>query len=251
MSRHFSPPDRSALQLTAHEAEYKPHNRQFVQDYSSIRESRTNIVFPELANLLQSVQANSVLDYGGGDGTFLKMLAENNFENLHYYDISKDMRSAARSRLRETGVRIHADTSKIPHQFFDAVTMIAVWMEFASESIALENIRLIHNALHRSGHFFAVVTHPCFREEAYGTFKANFNNDDYLRDGDSFNVAVFDGEKSVTFKDYHWNFTAMTRQADSCGFLLKRIYELGEKSESGSYKRGAPWAMLHFIKSDE
>ena len=40
------------------------------------------------------------------------------------------------------------------------------------------------------GRAFIVVTHPCFREESYSSFKTQFNNEDYLQNGASFGVEV-------------------------------------------------------------
>ena len=53
------------------------------------------------------------------------------------------------------------------------------------------------------GMAFVVVTHPCFREERYSSFKTQFKNDSYLRDGIPFTVDVFDRDRAVQFVDYH------------------------------------------------
>ena len=76
-----------------------------------------------------------------------------------------------------------------------------------------------HRLLRGDKSAFIVVTHPCFREESYSSFKTQFENEGYLQDGLSFAVEVFDRDKAVQFVDYHWNLS-MIKQSREVGFRL-------------------------------
>jgi hypothetical protein len=228
---------------------YNPHQTGFVKDYSRIKESRSDVVFPVVKRVLEGIGARAVLDFGGGDGRFLKELSETDqFRELAYYDISPAMRSSASGRLKPLGVSIYKSPEHIPNGAFDAVTFLAVWMELETEEVVRNVLGSVFSALSQKASLIAVVTHPCFREEPFSTFRAKFDNRRYLEDGVPFEVDVFDDRKSVRFKDFHWNFTALTRQAESAGFLLKRIYEIADRDSNERETRGCPWALLHFVK---
>jgi hypothetical protein len=89
-------------------------------------------------------------------------------------------------------------------------------------------------------------THPCFREERYSSFKTQFKNDGYLRDGIPFTVDVFDRDRAVQFVDYHWNLSTMLRQSREVGFQLLAVTELPDAT--GGNPRGAPWLCFEFGK---
>jgi hypothetical protein len=55
--------------------------------------------------------------------------------------------------------------------------------------------------------------------------EAEFDQRKYLLNGTGFKVRVFDGKGSVEISDTHWNFSAVTEQLVTAGFLARRIYE--------------------------
>jgi hypothetical protein len=97
------------------------------------------------------------------------------------------------------------------------------------------------------GRAFIVVTYPCFREESYSSFKTQFNNEDYLQNGASFGVEVFDRDKAIQFVDYHWNLSTMLKQSREVGF---RMLALAEPPDApGDNPRGAPGLCFEFDKA--
>jgi hypothetical protein len=97
------------------------------------------------------------------------------------------------------------------------------------------------------GRAFIVVTHPCFREESYSSFKTQFNNEDYLQSGASFGVEVFDRDKAIQFVDYHWNLSTMLKQSREVGFRMLALAELPDAP--GDNPRGAPGLCFEFDKA--
>ena len=99
------------------------------------------------------------------------------------------------------------------------MSSIAVWMTLPSYEACLRYLAEQHR-LRCEGRPFIVVTHPCFREESYSSFKTQFNNEDYLQNGSSFGVEVFDRDKAIQFVDYHWNLSTMLKQSREVGFRM-------------------------------
>ena len=99
----------------------------------------------------------------------------------------------------------------------------------------------------RPASVLVVVTHPCFREESYSSFKTQFNNEDYLQNGSSFGVEVFDRDKAIQFVDYHWNLSTMLKQSREVGFRMLALAKLPDAP--GGNPRGAPWLCFEFDKA--
>ena len=88
---------------------------------------------------------------------------------------------------------------------------------------------------------------PCFREESYSSFKTQFNNEDYLQNGASFGVEIFDRDKAIQFVDYHWNLSTMLKQSREVGFRMLALAELPDAP--GDNPRGAPGLCFEFDKA--
>ncbi len=219
-------------------------SREGIETYSRIHESRQTTVFHKAAEILEAANAASVLDYGGGDGTFLDQHLPGCVRSSAYYDVSEAMRAKAEARLGSKNVAFYSQRGDIEVKRFDAVLLIAAWMEFPSHTSAIENLAAIKRALVPGGHLIAAVTHPCFRDRRHSTFHTDFSMDDYLIDGLPFQATVFDGDAHVTFEDYHWNLQAMCRQLTEAGFRIEFLYELADAGAGGS-QSGAPWLLWH------
>jgi hypothetical protein len=216
-------------------------------EYAKIEESRNLSVFPKIVDLLTANKHQKLLDYGGGDGSFLAQSSLGHIDMRAYYDICPEMNAIARLNLHKS-VLFYEKVDSIPSNYFDAITMIAVWMEFPSEAVAINNLNIIKDKLTRSGRFYAAVTHPCFREVSFGTYETTFKNDNYLSNGFPFTVIVHDEYRASEFTDFHWNFEAMTQQMDAAGFHIRRIYEV---ADAGPRKRCgvSPWVVFDLDQS--
>lgn len=214
------------------------------ETFSDILESRHLVVFPWLIGALLRLKPASVLDYGGGDGKFLAALRNAFGGALWFYDPSPALAAKARSLLAEANVLFAETPDQLPEGALDVVCSTAVWMTLPSHDACLDYLRAQHRLLRSGGTAFVVVTHPCFREEAYSTFKTSFGNDRYLQSGVPFEVEVFGQGARVRFNDYHWNLSAMLGQAREAGFSLSDLTELPD-TEGGNV-RGAPWLCFTF-----
>jgi hypothetical protein len=61
-------------------------------------------------------------------------------------------------------------------------------------------------------------------------------------------VRIFDGKGSVAISDTHWNFSAVTEQLVTAGFMARRIYELPDAGKNATEALGSPWVVLEAVK---
>lgn len=214
--------------------------------YSRIAESRRSLVFPLVISTIVDSAPESVFDFGGGDGEFLRLLRDQFQGQLSYFDPDQSAAEIASRRLRELDVEIVGGTSELPVGRVDAVVSNAVWMTLKTDEDCVEYLRVINRALKPEGRGLISVTHPCFREERFSTFAAKFDLRDYLADGLPFTVSISDGEHSIEICDYHWSLSAMLRQLKMAGLSLVGLNEISDLP-SGS-KRGAPWLLLEVVR---
>lgn len=224
-------------------------DEEFDKAYTGIHESRMSIVYPFVGRQIRQNQASSVLDFGGGDASFLVDHVAKTASVAHF-DISPAMRQMARSNLadRENAV-VFNKASEIPSDAFDCVVAIAVWMELPSKRVAVNVLRSINRAMKREAKLIAAVTHPCFREESYSSFKTNFSNASYLKSGLPFEATISDGTNEVIFCDFHWNLQDMSMQLAQADMRISGLYELGDAPRAGVTTRGSPWLILEATKS--
>jgi hypothetical protein len=148
--------------------------------------------------------------------------------------------------LHGANVRFCQDTRSLQNETIDVVSSVAVWMTLRTHEACLEYLHDQHRLLRLGGTAFVVVTHPCFREEHYSSFKTRFDNKSYLDEGTPFEVQVFGQDKSVQFVDFHWSLSTMLSQAKEVGFGLSGLTELSDAA--GGNQRGAPWLCFKFRK---
>jgi SAM-dependent methyltransferase len=171
-------------------------------------------------------------------------------EHAAYYDISPEMINIATQRLAQSRVKL---VETLDHQAagsFDAITMLAVWMEFADEDTCVKELSNTARLLAPSGRLIAAVTHPCFRNVKFRTHVTRFSNEDYLSSGAPFQVCLsgYDDAPSVTLTDTHWNLQDMTRQLHNAGYLVDRIFELAEAPGISSRQEGSLWLVVEAKK---
>jgi ubiquinone/menaquinone biosynthesis C-methylase UbiE len=221
-------------------------------EYAKIAEARIAVVFPKIGQLLRQQKAKTVLDFGGGDGLFLQKCLPRTVKRAIHFDASANMRALAKARLGASArYSVVASTGKLPAQSLDAVTMIAVWMEFPTRKAALANLREIARLLQPQGHLYAAVTHPSFRETTFSGFWTDFSNKRYFDAGGEYKVKVTDGNHKATFQDYHWNIEHMSLQLYETGFAIRRVFELMDWAGARMPGRGSPWLIIDAQKLDD
>lgn len=221
-----------------------------VESYSSVRDTRREIVFPAVLRRLQTLGVTSLVDYGGGDGLFAALCARTlRLRAIYSYDPAAEACKLAETALASWSfAQVVNDTKHLGASSFDAVTLNAVWMCLPDSKTCLRVLRDINRLLLLRGHLIASVTHPCFRSVAFSTFHADFNMRDYLSDGMHFPVRISDGEHTLDLVDTHWTLTAVTRQLKKSGFMIEEMEELPDIAH-GQETEGTPWLVIHARKT--
>lgn len=205
-------------------------------EYVAVADDRDLTVFPLLRETIRACCARTLLDYGGGDGRFARSCAELGLERVVTFDPSPQMTAlAAGSALRAV-----QSTSDLEDGAFDVVTCNGVWMCWTTGAECVAALSEIRRLLAAGGVLLASVTHPCFRDRAFATYRTDFDPRSYLADGTPFRVRVFDGEREVELEDTHWSLGAMTRQLAASGLSLTAITEVADRAEAP----GAPWMIV-------
>lgn len=208
-------------------------------DYAAVEDDRELTVFPLLRETIRARRAGTLLDYGGGDGRFARSCARLGLERVVTFDPSPQMTALA-ARFAGTAVDATATTSDLEDAAFDVVTCNGVWMCWATDAECVAALSEIRRLLTEDGVLLASVTHPCFRDRAFATYRTDFDPRRYLDDGTPFRVRVFDGEREVELEDTHWSLGAMTRQLAASGLTLATITEVADRGGAP----GAPWMIV-------
>jgi 2-polyprenyl-3-methyl-5-hydroxy-6-metoxy-1,4-benzoquinol methylase len=216
-----------------------------------IDESRTVLVFPRVRDLIARSGARRLLDFGGGNGSFALSCSELSLQQIATFDPSEVMTKFARRMCQSTAIEVIDDLGQIAPGAFDVVVMNAVWMCFETESDALDSFRTVSRLLPPQGRLICSVTHPCFRDEAFSTFRTNFNQENYLQNGTQFDVFLTDGSHSVTIRDTHWNLEAMSGQLEACGYAISRLHEIPDHAVPMGNRAASPWLIIEAIKTRE
>ncbi len=218
------------------------------QSYSHVENSRRTIVFPFIRERLEDLKPGTLLDFGCGDGAF-SLLCRDLARTICNYDKAEEMSALAREACRGVAnIRVVASLEEIGSASLDAITMNAVWMCLPTVDDCAGALREMHRMLRPGGHLFASVTHPCFRDRRFSSYETQFDPRDYLRNGTSFKVRVFDRNSSVEFTDTHWNFSAVTEQLVDTGFVIRRIHELPDAEGAQGNAVGSPWVVVEAVK---
>jgi SAM-dependent methyltransferase len=218
------------------------YRKDLAESYTAVADDRRETVFPLLlARLREASAGGRLLDFGGGDGEFARLASELPLERILTYDLSPAMTALAARRCagfpRVTAVGTTADLTAGE---LDAVVSNGVWMCWQTEVDCITNLGEIARLLSPGGTFIASVTHPCFRDGRFATYRTDFDPALYLEDGTRFRVKVFDGTQQVELEDTHWSLGAMTRQLRAAGLQLATITEVADRSGAV----GCPWMIV-------
>lgn len=207
--------------------------------YSSIiGESRKYILHPKIVELITQSDKVKILDYGCGDGSFIKLLKSSCEVSL--FDISNVVLSQAKKNLKEYDPTIYYDRGTIPENYFDYVIFSLVIMTIPTKKDIKEALTKIQSSLTDTGVAIIAITHPCFRQEIFSTFQTAYSKDkkfNYFREGEKFEVLLRDSEtnRSITFCDYHWTLGTILNLATESGLTFTRIIELPDKADNNKY----------------
>lgn len=223
------------------------YRKDLAESYVTVADDRRLTVFPLLLDAMRPFAAGKrLLDYGGGAGEFAMLCAELPFERIVTYDVSDSMTALAMQHCAgEPRVEAVRSTRALESGAFDFVTSNGVWMCWPSEEDCHGNLQEIARLLAPAGTFFASVTHPCFRDQAFATYRTDFDLARYLEDGTRFRVTMFDGTRHVELEDTHWSLGAMARQLATAGFRIAGITEVADRGGAP----GSPWMIVEARRS--
>jgi SAM-dependent methyltransferase len=216
--------------------------KDLAETFAGVADDRRITVFPLLLERIRELSAGGrLLDYGGGNGEFAVLAGDLPLAGIVTYDLSPAMTELAAGRLeRQSRLVAVGATSDLGSQSFDVVTCNGVWMCWSSQEECIVNLSEIARLLTPGGTLLASVTHPCFRDRRFSTYRTDFDPVHYLDDGTRFHVRVFDGVTEVELEDTHWSLSSMTRQLQAAGLQLTLITEVADRSGVP----GSPWMIV-------
>jgi Methylase involved in ubiquinone/menaquinone biosynthesis len=219
--------------------------------YAELGDARLHTVFPHAIEVLRRKGVQRVLDYGGGPGLFIERWRQQGGGGATHFDPSPEMRAQAARRLSgavaKGEVEIVTETTSLPAGAFDAVTFHAVWMCLPTPDECVAVLREIRRLLRAGGVLLASVTHPCFRDRAFSTFRPALAMEEYLNEGAPFKVVMQDGARTVEFTDYHYSLGEHVRQLGASGFAIAALHEYADHPREAQ-PRAYPWLMFEAVK---
>jgi len=223
------------------------------EQYSSLEnESRKYILHPKLAEYINQSDNIKLLDFGCGDGSFIKNL--NRSIEISLYDISSKALVEAKANLKEYNVKTYFSFNEIPNDNFDYIILSLVLMTIDSKNEIVNILNKIYNSLNQNGTLLIAITHPCFRNYVYSTFQTDYSkskNFNYFNDGEKFEVFLRDNKKTVSFFDFHWSLSTTINLLIESNFKIKKIEELkDESSGAGKYFNSnfSPYMIIKCLK---
>jgi len=207
------------------------------EQYSSLEnESRKYILYPKLIEYINQSGDLKLLDFGCGDGSFIKLLDKK--LEIALYDISSKALVQAKSNLKEYNVKIYYELEDIPNDNFDYVVLSLVLMTIESREDILNILNKIYSFLNENGSLLIAITHPCFRNYVFSTFQTDYSknkNFNYFNEGEKFEVFLRDNKKSISFFDFHWSLSTILNLIIESNFKINKVEELKDKSDTGKY----------------
>lgn len=163
------------------------YEKELAASFVAVADDRCLTLFPRLRERIRRHGVKSLLDYGGGNGEFARSCAVLPIERIVTYDLSPEMNALAEraSRNHET-VHVVAQTTDLADGTFDIVTSNGVWMCWTADEACVANLSEIRRLLAPDGIFLGSVTHPCFRDRSFATYRTDFDMARYLDNGTTF-----------------------------------------------------------------
>lgn len=220
--------------------------------YSSLdNESRKYILHPKLLEYINQSDNIKLLDFGCGDGSFIKNLSTD-FE-ISLYDISSKALAEAKANLKKFNVKIYYELDEIPNNNFDYVVLSLVLMTIDNKDDIVNILNKIYHSLNQNGKLLIAITHPCFRNYVYSTFQTDYSknkNFNYFNEGEKFEVFLRDNKKTVSFFDFHWSLSTTINLLIESNYKINKIEELMDKSGTGKYFNSnfSPYMIIECIK---
>ncbi len=215
------------------------------EKYFQIKESRLETVFVFVHDIIKKRNPKKILDYGGGDGSFSIACADLPIKSIFSYDPSPKITKLAKKKCEKIEkINVIQTTSSLSPASFDVISMNAVWMCLSAEDVCFSVFDDIRRLLKPDGLLIISVTHPCFRNIEFSSYRTNFDLKNYLNNGSKFNVEIFDASHKLHIEDTHWNLSKMTSQLFDSGFYIEKLCELADIFSIDTRQEGSPWLVI-------
>ncbi|MFY0606410.1 MAG: class I SAM-dependent methyltransferase [Cyclobacteriaceae bacterium] len=179
---------------------------------------------PELAKRVNELNAETILDYGCGEGHLFDFLSLN--EN-HLYDLSSDMLSIAKDRIVKNSRNFfHKQITMDLFGRFDVVVLSLVLITMSSKDEIISSLREVKSLLKPTGKLLIGTTHPCFRDQEFSTFFTDFNMDNYFNEFTPLKVSLKTFDEPILITDYHKSLGFINKQIEESGLSISKIEEL-------------------------
>lgn len=217
-------------------------------------DNRHFILHPKIAELVHEFDAKKLLDHGCGDGVMNLLINKSVEIGLH--DINKEILQVASENLKYYNHRVFIERGEIPKGYYDVSISSNVLMTIDNEEEYLNVLSDLKNSVKQdNGKVIIGITHPCFRQFDFSTFKTEFTNGsvfNYFEEGKRFSVFLKKGNESsddfVEFADFHYSLSYTINKALSVGLTLEKMIELPDKSTDQQFFNFsfAPFIVLIF-----
>lgn len=196
--------------------------------YIDCGDNRDQTVFPWVNALIAEKRPAALLDFGCGDARFaLRLSREHPCARVCAHERAPDMAAQARRRIHLEGGSVEFLEKPSPDWTgrFDVILLQGVWMCWSTRAECLGILGLLARSLRPGGLLVAAVTHPCFRDRRFETYRTDFDQTRYLENGAPFTVLVGRPDAETPIVDYHWNLEDTLNQALESGLRLVRVKE--------------------------
>ncbi len=205
---------------------------QDVGQYTEYDNSELSYIHPALHSLLGDVNRKKVVDYGCGEGKFIKEVIKRG-ANAYGYDISQAIINEARRLISNNAELAAIDSGKIPLNACstDAIVSSLVLMMCQNKEIINDIFREFYRVLRDKGILVFCITHPVFSDQNFTTYRNIFQKKrEYLIEGQSYQFVLKkkDGTEITkeSFRDYHYPLSTYLNLLAQNNFKIEKVIEL-------------------------
>lgn len=213
-------------------------NAEFAKIYSKADRTESEVLHPLLLEMLGEFRDKKVIDYGCGEGSLAKELADRGAYVLGL-DKNLEMIQNAREKNQESRTRFditYDNKTDQPDKSIDAVVSNLVFMMVPSMEEMKNIFDEIYRVLKRDGLFVFSITHPAFLDKEHRTYRTVFPELAGYGKGQKFQFIIknADGTEITdreTFIDYHYSLQDYLQTIFEAGFRLREFREVWIKRD--------------------
>lgn len=195
-------------------------------DFHKIDNVERDILLPYVAEIINNLNPEKLLDYGCGSGYLASLIKENT--EISLYDINPNVIDEYRQWNISSVVNPIKDKSKIKKNYYDVVVQTSVLMCVPDINGIKEIFKDNYTVLKNGGNLVIVITHPCFLQYPFGHYYTSFNHDNfrYLENTTEYQVYMKQPDKRpIVFTDFNWNLSTIINEIIKTGFSITKMVE--------------------------